>query len=380
MKFTINKNDLLDGLLKVQNIVNTKLSISTMNNVLLNLDKNNQEISLTTSNLDIMIKCIIDSNVLEDGSICINIHKLCSIIKSFDKNVIIIFQLIENKFLEISYKNSIFQIPYTTIENFPQFPLITNKKLLFNFDQKHFLNMIKKVEHAQLKDDNNNILGGILFQINVKNLTMVASDGRRLSIISSNHTFNDQKTFILSTKTIKEIKKLLLYKDSLFQIDFFENKIYFNIDIPKNNIKTIHFLSCIIHGTYPNYNSIIPNIDSLFNIQINRKNFLCILERSFLISKYENIPIKISFTNDSLKISSISNSEGKYEETMNVIYINNKNINNINIILYFNPLFLIQTLKILNDDNIYCLFQNNQTPLIIKNESSFMELIMPVKL
>ena len=66
MKFEIAKAPLLEGLQKVQNVVSLRSTLPILSNVLLNADKTG--LWLTTTDLDVTVRCRVDANVINPGA------------------------------------------------------------------------------------------------------------------------------------------------------------------------------------------------------------------------------------------------------------------------------------------------------------------------
>jgi DNA polymerase-3 subunit beta len=82
MKFVIKKDALIAGLQQVMNIVGTKLTMPILSNVLIEATADRNQIALSTTNLDIGMRCILSARVAASGSVTLPVKKLASIVKA----------------------------------------------------------------------------------------------------------------------------------------------------------------------------------------------------------------------------------------------------------------------------------------------------------
>ena len=67
--------------------------------------------------------------------------------------------------------------------------------------------MLKSVSYAQSVNEERYMLKGVFFQINKEELSLVATDGRRLAVSSKKMKFQEEEKFILPSMTVSKSKK-----------------------------------------------------------------------------------------------------------------------------------------------------------------------------
>ena len=180
MEFKINKDHFSNGLQQVLNVVGTRSAMPILGNVL--IEASADHISLTTTNLDIGIRCRITAEVTTEGSITLPVRKLATIVKELPQQEVF-FELASNNQAKITSGGSIFKVMGIGTEECPPLPSFENQHV-FKLEQNDLANMLKSVSFAQSSDENRYILNGVYFNFSDENLTLVATDGRRLALTS----------------------------------------------------------------------------------------------------------------------------------------------------------------------------------------------------
>ena len=207
MEFKINKDHFSNGLQQVLNVVRTRSAMPILGNVL--IEAGTDHISLTTTNLDIGIRCRITADVSTEGSITLPVRKLATIVKELPQQEVF-FELSSNNQAKITSGGSIFKVMGIGTDEFPPLPSFENQHV-FKLEQNDLANMLKSVSFAQSSDENRYILNGVYFNFSDENLTLVATDGRRLALTSYEleSDSSDTGNLILPAKTVSEIERLV---------------------------------------------------------------------------------------------------------------------------------------------------------------------------
>lgn len=375
MEFKINREHFASGLQKVQNIAGGRTATSILNNVLLEAKDNH--VSLTTTNLDLGIHCKIKAEVSKPGAITLPVRKLSTIVRALP-NLEVTFSASTPHSAKITSGGSHFRIMGLGQEEFPQLPIVSSSNN-YELSQIELLNMLKSISYAQSKDENRHILNGIYFNFVGKNLTLVATDGRRLGLVSKEINGNtDQKgSYILPAKTAMELERLLDQGGNV-KISFNTKQVAFDINIvegPQNTgLKdSIHLVSKLVDGNFPNYEQVIPR-ETAYRIKIDRELMLECLARAALVTSERNNSIKLTLSKNHMQISGSSPELGESQESMAIDFEEGE------VDLIFNPQYLIDPLRALTKDEIYFEFKDELSPGLIKTMDSFLCVVMPLRL
>ncbi|MGC9046731.1 MAG: DNA polymerase III subunit beta [Minisyncoccia bacterium] len=367
MKLLILKNNLLTSLITIEKAVGINNNLPILQNILLTLDEG--KINITATNLDLAVTSYPLGKIIESGKVCIPFIVFYNIIKNINSEKI---QLeTQDKKLFIKIDNYEASINIQNAEDFPIIPKIknTNNKIIFNKDLlKNILFKISEiVQESQIRPE----ISGVFIKINNNNINFVSTDSFRL---------------IEKTISLKEIKsnlnelELIIPLDTIQEIikTFNEDKeIEFCIEDKQLLIKSENqeIISHIIDSQFPDYKAIIPNnINNEF--LINKKEFINGLKLSSVLSgKTNDVILNIP---DNKKILELYSSDSKIGEQKYLIPIKYKGEP---IKIVFNWKFLIDGLKIFDEENVVFGINGNDKPAVIKgeNDKSLLYVVMPIK-
>ena len=375
MKFKINKDHFSNGLQQVLNVVGTRSAMPILGNVL--IEASADHISLTTTNLDIGIRCRITAEVTTEGSITLPVRKLATIVKELPQQEVF-FELASNNQAKITSGGSIFKVIGIGTDEFPPLPSFENQHV-FKLEQNDLANMLKSVSFAQASDENRYILNGVYFNFSDENLTLVATDGRRLALTSYEleADSSDTGSLILPAKTVSEIERLVGKGESV-KIAFNDRQVAFEIAIEDEEgnsglIDHIYLVSKIVEGNFPNYRQVIPK-ETEHRIKIERELFLECVHRAALVTSEKSNSIKLKISNNLMEIMGSSAEYGESHESMGIAY------EGPDVQIAFNPTFLMEPLRALSHDEIFFEFKDELSPGLVKTLNQFLCVIMPLRL
>lgn len=369
MKFKCLKNELLIGLNNITRSSLSKTTLPILEGVLIETLGNN--IKLTTNDLEIGSEYIIKSKIAIEGKTVIDLKTFNEIIKKIESDEIEV-ELEDNIFI-IKSNNGIFKLATMNYEEYTKLPIF-NIENEIKISQKIFKDMIRKTVFSTSIDQNRPVYTGSLISIKEGNITVVAIDGFRMAI-KKEKIKELKKDFkaIIPAKTLNEILKSLSdNEEDLIKIGTNKNQILFEIG-------PCTIISRVIEGDFLNYTSIIPN-EFESRIKIKTKELLDSIDRVSIFSKDftekdKKAPIKLNLNLDNLELSCISQ-VGDAKESIN-IKLEGKNLE-----IGFNPRYLIEALRVIEDENIILEFGSNIAPLIIKplEQEKYVYMVLPVKL
>lgn len=371
MQFTISKNIFLEGLTKVQGIVEKRHTIPILANVL--IEAKNNEITITATDLEVGLKSNYKAQVIDEGKITVSAKKLYEIIKELpDKEIN--FNSKNNYWVEIKCHKSLFNLVGLSSEEFPKFPDIELGKNSIN---KNNLNeMIEKTIFSVSNDETKFNLTGIYIKSvkidNVNKIIFVSTDGHRLSMIQREYEneldIKYMEGFILPKKGIIEIKKLLETMEENIKIGISDNN--FSISNEKTTL-----IMRMVDGDFPDYNRVIPD-KGKNAATINKDLFLHALRRISILSSEKSKGVKINLKNDFLTLTSSSPDLGDAKEEIDIIY------NGDDISIGFNAKYIIEILQVIKSENIIFNLKDNISPGRInpENDEDHLSVIMPMRL
>lgn len=366
MKVICSKEDLLNGINIVQKAVSTKTTLAILEGILLNAD---DKLKLTGNDLEIGIECFVEADVRETGSIVINSKIFGDIVRRLPDSQVLI-EVKENNVVIVECEKSHFEIKGLNPSGYPALPNVEKDNIL-KLSQKYVKDMIRQTVFAVGTDENRPILTGSLIEVKNKELVLVSIDGFRLALRKKilDGDINDFSV-IVPGKTLNEISKILQPVDDEVFIYSSANQIVFDT----NNWRIV---SRLIEGKYLNYNSLL-NKDFETKVYINTKDLQASLERASLISMNDkNSPVKLCIGDEKVIITSNADL-GAVREELNV-EIEGKSLE-----IGYNPAFLIDALRAIDDEKAAIYFITTNAPCtirpIVENENEYAYLVQAVRI
>ncbi len=365
MKLTFQKDNLINGINIVLKAVSSKTTMSILECIL--IDASDQDIKLTGNDMELGIETKVEGTILEKGKIALDAKLFSEIIRKLSSpDSIITIESDPNLNTIISCENSVFHIQGRDGEEFSYLPYI-EKDHYICLSQFTLKEIIRQTLFSISPNDSNKMMTGELFEVNENELKVVSLDGHRISIRTIHLKDNyEHYKVIVPGKTLNEISKILTGdNEKEILIYFSQNHILFEFD---NTI----VVSRLIEGEYFRINQMLSS-DYETKLKVNKKEFLdCIERATILIRENDKKPLILNIMDHTMQLK-LNSSFG----SMNVEIMIHKTGNDI--MIGFNPKFLIDALKVIDDEEIDLYMLNPKSPCFIRNEEeSYIYLILPV--
>ncbi|MFQ5680684.1 MAG: DNA polymerase III subunit beta [Candidatus Omnitrophota bacterium] len=372
MKIVLLKENLLKNIQKAQNIINVKVNLPILLNVLLESEKD--KLKITTTDLDIGMLLVCSADVLEDGAITLPAKKFGEIIRDLPNgNITITTQ--KNNMVIIEAQKCQFKIMGLPKDEFPKLPEIKNK-IVIKMNQGVFKQMLNLTYFAVSYDTTRYILNGVLMDIGSNLIKMVATDGRRLSIIENkiNVDINNIIRVIIPIKTVQELMRNLEDEGEL-SIVFGVNQIMFDLshyNISRIQLDELWIISRLIEGEFPGYQQVIPQpVDN--KIKINKDDFMFALKRTSLLSTLDYQAAKLEIFKNRMVISKTTPDVGECREEIDIDYKGRE------LMVGFNPDYLMDVLRQLKNEDVLLELSDSEKPCVIR-ENNYTYIALPMKL
>lgn len=364
MNFTCEKSKLQEAINIVQKAITGKSTMKILQGILI-LAKGDQ-LTLIGSDIDLSIETKINADVKNEGKIVLDSRLFGDIIKKLPNSLVEIKTNDDNN-IEISCEKSNFVLVPMDVDNYPELPTIDENKIC-SISQKLLKNMIKSTIFAVAQDETRPILTGVLFEIKNNKLNLVALDSFRLALKNQDIDNENEISCVIPSKTLNEVSRILEDENKNVDMSFTKNHILFNLENTK-------IMSRLLEGNFIKYDSIIPDEYNL-KVIAKREEFLSCIERASLMcgGTSTNL-VKLDIKDDNIIIT--SNSQlGKVREELNII------LQGEPLQIAFNSRYLIDVLKIMDEDEICMELSSSVSPCIIKNKevNNCTYLVLPVRM
>lgn len=363
MKIICSKSKLLYGVSIALKAVSNKTTLPILECIL--IEANNHKIKLTANDMELGIETIVDGEILEEGKIAINAKLFSEIVRKLPDNDVTI-TTDENYQAVIRCEKAKFNISGKSGDDFAHLPDVEKDKFI-SLSQFTLKEVIRQTIFSISDNENNKLMTGELFEVNGDHLNVVSLDGHRISIrnIELKESYESVKV-VVPGKTLNDVSKILSGDaDKDVRIYFTAKHILFEFDSTK-------VVSRLLEGEYYRINQMLSS-DYETKIRINKKEFLdCIDRASLLIRESDKKPIIIHIEDANMELK-IQSNIGSMKEDI-VIQQEGKDI-----LIGFNPKFLMDALRVIDDEEITIYLVNPKAPCFIKDEKeSYIYLILPV--
>ena len=363
MKIICSKSNLVKGVSVVSKAVPSKTTMPILECIL--IDATMDIIKLTANDMELGIQTEIEGEIISHGMIAIDAKIFSEIVRKLPDNDIVI-ETDENLQMMITCEKAKFDISGKSGDDFSYLPIIEKNETI-NMSQFTLKEIIRQTIFSIADNESNKLMTGELFEINNGILRVVSLDGHRISIrkIELKENYPDKK-IVVPGKTLIEISKILSGEvESEVCIYFTNNHIVFEFD------RTV-VVSRLIEGEYFKIDQMLSS-DYETKVRINKKELLnCIDRATLLVKEGDKKPIIINIGDEVMELK-IKSQLGSMNEEI-IISKEGKDL-----LIGFNPKFLIDALRVIDDEEVDLYLMNAKAPCFIKDESeNYIYLILPV--
>lgn len=365
MKLVFKKDSLLNGINIVSKAIPSKTTMSILECVL--IDASASEIKLTGNDMELGIETKVEGEILERGKIALDSKLFYEIIRRLPENESKVTITSDEHFnTTIECENSLFNIQGRDGEEFSYLPYIEKDQYIC-LTQFTLKEAIRQTIFSISANDSNKMMTGELLEVKDDNLKVVSLDGHRISIrnIKLKDHYPNIKV-IVPGKTLSEISKILTGDNEKEVLIYFSrNHILFEFE------DTV-VVSRLIEGEYFNIDHMLSS-DYETKIKVNKRDFMDNIDRSMILirdSDRKPIILNVEENNVNMKVKSSFGS-------MNADVMAHKTGKDI--MIAFNPKFLIDALRVIDDEDVDLYMMNPKSPCFIRDEDgSYIYLILPV--
>ena len=365
MNLKFQNAQLVHALSIVMKAVSTKTSSVILESILISASDNRVVLDATDTELSIQTE--VDAVIVKAGGVVLNAKLFSEIVRKFDSTESLIELEVDNDFkTTIRCEQAVFNIMGIDPVEFIPMPKI-DRDAFISLSQFSLKEVIRQTEFSTAISDINRMMGGELIDVKNNVAKFVTLDGHRMSIrnIELMGDFEDQKC-VVPIKSLQEVMRII---DSDTQknvnIYFSKDHILFEFDKPL-------VLSRILDGQFFRIESMLSN-DYDTKVNVSRLKLQSAIEQSMiLIRENEHKPMILDIENGMLKLS-VNSSLGFMDAKVNI----EKSGSDLKIA--FNPKFLVDALKVIDDDFVNIYFTNAKSPCFIRDDkNTYTYLILPV--
>ena len=363
MKIVCSKSNLLKSVNIVMKAVPSKTTMPILECILIDASANS--IKFTTNDMELGIETIVEGEILEKGIIALDAKIFSEIVRKLPDSDV---QIVTDKNMQalITCEKARFHIAGKSGEDFSYLPYVEKEESI-TISQFSLKEMIRQTIFSIAANENNKMMTGELFDINENILKVVSLDGHRISIrkIELKEVYGRKKV-VVPGKTLIEVSKILSGEtEDMVYIFFTDNHIIFEFD-------DTTVVSRLIEGDYFRIDQMLSS-DYETKVEINRRELLsCIDRATLLVKEGDKKPIIITIGDESMELK-INSQAGSMNEQIDIAKEGK------DIMIGFNPKFLIDALRVIDDEMVTLYLVNPKAPCFIRDENqNYIYLILPV--
>lgn len=365
MNIKVEKKLLANAVSSVLKAVPGKTTMAILNNILISAVGN--EIVFVGNDLELGISTSVEGEIIEQGKTTLDARLFSEIVRKMpDGNVSIVID--EKGTATVKCGKSRFSLATKDADEFPLPPFVeeTAQITLSEYSLRDAIN--KTLFCINLEEVTNKMMAALFFQVNGSHLRITGLDGHRIGIrnIELAEENPDIKA-ILPGKTLAELVKILSGGiDDKVKIQFGKNHVVFRFG---NTVVT----SRLIEGNYFMIDKMI-NGDTPIHMSVNRLELTASIDRALTLTGSEKLPVIFDIKGNTLSLSTKS-ARGELSEELDI------ETSGSELRIAFNPKFMIETLKALDEEKVDIYLNNPRQPAFVKNEKGeYLYVILPVNI
>ena len=373
MRLTVERDELLTALHRVQGIVEKRNTMPSLANVLLEAKPEGLDISAT--DLELGMRGLYKATVEEPGSVTFSARKLYEILKEINDSEIAM-TVTEDCLVTIKTDRGEFKVVGLPSKDFPPLPAIERDGLI-PLPGAGLLQLIRKTLFAVGDNDTRYVLNGLLIVVTNEGekpmIRLVGTDGHRLAMAEqkletdAKASLEQEEKVIVPKKAAAEIRRLLEEGGDEPMIGFTKNMLIFR----KSGLV---LTSRLMEGNYPNYQQVIPKAGNK-KITVSRDDLEGALRRVSVLSQNKSYAVKLTFSKKAITLFSSHPDMGEAQEEIPASF------NGETFSAGFNARYLLDVLGVMEGEAAALNMEASLSPCLIRETDNplFQAVVMPVK-
>jgi DNA polymerase-3 subunit beta len=365
MQLIFTKEDLFRCIQVLQGVAAGRNTLPILSNVLIRAM--NGQIEIAATDLEVSIQTVVPGTIVDEGAITVSARKLSEIVRELPDQEIKLSTTANDR-IEITCGEGVYKIIGLPDDEFPELPSIAGE--FFTIDGETLCSMIDKTEFSASTEETRYFLNGLYFDLTPEITQIVATDGRRLAIASSDTLTpppQEPMGVIIPLKAVREITKTFA-ESAEVKVSLLENQIIFADDDST-------LTSRLVEGEYPKYQQIIPS-DNEIHLTLSVEQTLGGLRRVSLLSNPKTYSIRLDMQDGKARISAKTPELGEAYETVDIKSGDGE------IQIAFDARFLVEAVGHIETEDFRLELKDSLSAAVLKpvGEDGHLCLIMPMRL
>ncbi len=370
MELVVRKNDLLRELQLFQGIVERKNTIPILANVLIEAEGN--KVRMAATDLEVGLRSECEASVAKGGSLTLPAKKLYEIVKALPETDVRIEE--DRNGVKVAADRFDSRMQTMARDDFPTLPESKGATDVLRRDQLR--QMIARTQFAITGEDTRYYLNGALFIVRGESLSLVATDGHRLALVSMDREkpkgrkSDEEVRVILPRKTLSELGRLLAEGEGDVSFEKGENHLFFTVGGRL-------LISRMIDGQFPAFERVVPKSNDK-RIEFDRDRLTNAVRRVALLSNERSRAVRFQVDNGKVEITSSSPEFGEAHEVIIVDYPGPA------LQICFNAQYVLDFLGVVETDVVALEFKDEMSQAVMKPVGAegydYTYVIMPMRI
>ncbi len=369
MKFSINRDTLLGPLTAVQGVIERRMTLPVLANVLVKLDSGRLTVTATDLEIELVAETEVDSDA--SGETTLPARKLIDICRTLPADATIAID-VGDDVAQVRSGGSRFKLATLPVTEFPSTEAPANE-LSMTLPQLELKQLIELTQFAMAQQDVRYYLNGLLLEIAPDYLRSVATDGHRLAaadLATKTPHEGDPRQIILPRKGVLELMRLLGSEEAEAAITIAKNA--FRLTVGRSCITTK-----LIDGRFPDYERVIPKVeDSTKQVVVDRETLSGCLASASVLSSDKFRAVRLTLDNNELTVVANNPEQEEAEVKLEVDYAGDS------LEIGFNVHYMIQALNVLPSEQARLCFTTSSSSCLVLAEGrdDCRYVVMPMRL
>lgn len=259
--------------------------------------------------------------------------------------------------------------------DFPQVPEFTEEGA-FSVAADELLSLTERTLFATAKENTRYALNGVLWEVDEGTLTLVSTDGRRLSLARGKCKGGpkEKKTAIVPSKAMQLMERCLTDvgdAKATVRVVIGEKDILLEVPPADGGRRTVY--SRLVDGHFPKYDDVIPK-DFDRKATLKTAEFLAAVRKAALLTNEESRGVMLKFSASELVITSHTPEMGEAEIRMGLTYEGEP------LEIGFNPQYLMDAAKVIDAEDMVFNLKGSSKPGVVTEGRMFTHVVMPVSI
>ncbi len=373
MKLVVSRKSLVDALSIATRFTTSKAQLPILGNVLLESKSNKLNISAT--NLEMSISLSIAAKIEKEGSITVPSKIIYEVVSNLNSESVDLSVEKEQLFIKSSGFSS--KLLGINTSDFPRVPSSVSASVS-EIEPAVLSSVLPKVVYAISSDETRPTLTGVLVLFEENRLSLVATDGFRLSKYTIALKNREKGTKVILPKGIlAELGRLIKKEKLLFEYRKEDKQVVFQIG-------SVFLSSRVIEGDFPDYEKIIPSASKL-RISVDKNDLLQSVKLAGVFARTSSNVVNFTVGEKTLKLVAESSQSGSQESVVDVkVECDDKDLFNEKgeFVIAFNCEFVENYLNSVDGNDLEIGFNDVNSPGVFLDtkDKNLLHLIMPVRL